>query len=335
MERIERDPTDNRSLGFRFGGAERAGRVVLDLEGGAARGAGPHAARGRRALARARRARVARGAERRRQDDPDRGARRPPRAGRRPAPHRAQRAARLPLAARRGARLLRHRAGGHPARHRPHAGQGARAARPLPVQRPGGREADGRPLRRRAQAPVARDPGGVGRERADPRRADQPPRHRRARGARGRAQRLRRRTCCSCRTTARCWTRWAPARSRSRTGAAGATRAAGRSTRACARSAARQARAPSEPPPPPSRRPEAKRRPREARRPVEERGQAHGRSWSARWRRRRRRCALSRTSWPTLRAGRARPAASARPSATRPPRRPSRRPTRAGRTRFG
>src|SRR5215210_1454761 len=34
MERIERDPTDNRSLGFTFGGAERAGRVVLELEHG-------------------------------------------------------------------------------------------------------------------------------------------------------------------------------------------------------------------------------------------------------------------------------------------------------------
>jgi len=34
MDRVERDPTDNRSLGFRFGGAERAGRVVLNLEGG-------------------------------------------------------------------------------------------------------------------------------------------------------------------------------------------------------------------------------------------------------------------------------------------------------------
>jgi ATP-binding cassette subfamily F protein 3 len=34
MERIERDPTDNRSLGFKFGGAERAGRVVLELTGG-------------------------------------------------------------------------------------------------------------------------------------------------------------------------------------------------------------------------------------------------------------------------------------------------------------
>ncbi len=34
MERIERDPTDNRSLGFRFTGAERAGRVVLELTDG-------------------------------------------------------------------------------------------------------------------------------------------------------------------------------------------------------------------------------------------------------------------------------------------------------------
>ena len=34
MDRIERDPTDNRSLGFRFGGAERAGRVVIHLEEG-------------------------------------------------------------------------------------------------------------------------------------------------------------------------------------------------------------------------------------------------------------------------------------------------------------
>jgi ATP-binding cassette, subfamily F, member 3 len=32
MELIERDPSDNRSLGFSFGTAERTGRVVLDLE---------------------------------------------------------------------------------------------------------------------------------------------------------------------------------------------------------------------------------------------------------------------------------------------------------------
>jgi ATP-binding cassette, subfamily F, member 3 len=32
MERIDRQPTDNRSLGFSFGSAERTGRVVLELE---------------------------------------------------------------------------------------------------------------------------------------------------------------------------------------------------------------------------------------------------------------------------------------------------------------
>ena len=54
-------------------------------------------------------------------------------------------------------------------------------------------------------------------------------------------------------------------------------------------------------------------------------------SWSARWRRRRPRCAPSRTSWPTPRPGRAPRAASERRSATRRPRRRSRRPTPAGR----
>ena len=34
IERIDRDPRDTRSLGFKFGSTERAGRVVLDLEGG-------------------------------------------------------------------------------------------------------------------------------------------------------------------------------------------------------------------------------------------------------------------------------------------------------------
>jgi ATP-binding cassette, subfamily F, member 3 len=34
MDRIERDPADNRSLGFNFGGAERTGRVVLELTHG-------------------------------------------------------------------------------------------------------------------------------------------------------------------------------------------------------------------------------------------------------------------------------------------------------------
>src|SRR5918997_841058 len=31
MERVERDPTDRRTLGFKFGGAERAGRVIVDV----------------------------------------------------------------------------------------------------------------------------------------------------------------------------------------------------------------------------------------------------------------------------------------------------------------
>ena len=34
LERIERDPLDTRSLGFRFGSAERSGRVVMELEDG-------------------------------------------------------------------------------------------------------------------------------------------------------------------------------------------------------------------------------------------------------------------------------------------------------------
>ncbi|HZG47906.1 MAG TPA: ABC-F family ATP-binding cassette domain-containing protein [Thermoleophilaceae bacterium] len=34
IERIERDPRDKRSLGFKFSGTERAGRVVLELESG-------------------------------------------------------------------------------------------------------------------------------------------------------------------------------------------------------------------------------------------------------------------------------------------------------------
>jgi ATP-binding cassette subfamily F protein 3 len=33
MDRVERDPRDNRTLGFKFAGAERTGRVVIDLEG--------------------------------------------------------------------------------------------------------------------------------------------------------------------------------------------------------------------------------------------------------------------------------------------------------------
>ena len=168
MERIERDPTDNRSLGFKFGGAERAGRVVLHMEDGRLEVPGRTLLdEGELWLERGEHVSLV-GPERRREDDADRGSGRPARAGRRAAAHRPQRAARIPLPARRGARLLRHGAGGRPARHAPHPQQGARPARPLPVQRRGGREADGGPVWRRAAAAVARNPCGLGRERPHP-----------------------------------------------------------------------------------------------------------------------------------------------------------------------
>ncbi|HWH45642.1 MAG TPA: ABC-F family ATP-binding cassette domain-containing protein [Thermoleophilaceae bacterium] len=42
MERIERDPRDGRGLEFKFGGAERTGRVVLELTGGDIRAGDKH-----------------------------------------------------------------------------------------------------------------------------------------------------------------------------------------------------------------------------------------------------------------------------------------------------
>ena len=140
------------------------------------RGARPHAARGRRALARARRARLARRPERHGQDHADRDARGRASRCRRASCKRghnvevgylSQHAEEL------GSRG--HRARGLPARDRADAEQGARAARPVPVLRRGGREAARGPLRRRAAAAVAGDPRQLGRERPDPRRADEPP----------------------------------------------------------------------------------------------------------------------------------------------------------------
>ncbi len=185
--------------------------------GGRSAGQGP--ARRRRAVARARRARVARRAERHRQDDAARGAHRRARARRRQAAQRPQRQDRLPQPAHRGAGGGRRAHGprGLPEAHRAAAEPGARAARPLPVQRRGGREAARRPERRRAPAAVARRARVLGRERPDPRRADEPPRPRVARGARGRAAAPSRARCCSSPTTGRCSTRSGRARSRSRT----------------------------------------------------------------------------------------------------------------------
>ena len=243
IERIERDPRDREGLKFQFKAPERSGRVVFEMTGGRVEvGADPGArsARRRRDLARARRARVARRPQRRRQDDADRHARGRAAAGRGQAVDRPQREDRPPLPARRRAR---HGAGGpgsHGGRgrrgaHRPDAAEGARAARALPVQRRGRPEAARRAERRRAPAPVAGDPRRIGRQRPHPRRADEPPRHREPRGARGRAAVLRGRAAARlARSRAAGGGRHADGRGR-RTARCAPTRAAGRSTCACAR----------------------------------------------------------------------------------------------------
>jgi len=84
IDRIERDPRDDRNLEFEFSAPERSGRVIFELSDGrveiAEAKGGRCAARPRRAVAGAWRARVAGGAQRDRQDDADRDARRPARA---------------------------------------------------------------------------------------------------------------------------------------------------------------------------------------------------------------------------------------------------------------
>jgi ATP-binding cassette subfamily F protein 3 len=148
--KVRRDPKDTRELGFRFKKPERSGRVIFELEDGRLEvgdsavprtllaGAqlwlerGEHVSlvgmngTGKTTLIRAL-------------------------AGRRgPAAHRPQRHRRLPVSARRGARVGRraHSAGGGGQAHRLHPERGARAAGALPVQRRGGREAARRAERR-------------------------------------------------------------------------------------------------------------------------------------------------------------------------------------------
>ena len=180
-----------RNLRFSFKPPERPGPGRAQTGRGDDRGAGPDAARGRRARTRTRRARRPGRPQRRRQDDPDRDARRPRRAGRGLGPRRPQRQDRLPLPARRHRRRRGHGARRRPARDRPQRAEGPRPARRLPLLRRRRREAAERHLRRRAAPPLAGDPGRLGRQRADPRRAHQPPRRREPRGARGRALGLR------------------------------------------------------------------------------------------------------------------------------------------------
>ena len=180
--------------------AQRPGRVRA--RGRARDRRRPRAARRRRAVARARRARLAGRAQRGRQDHADRDARRAARAGRRRGDGgRSSRAScapattsssasspSTPRSCRPGTARTVLEATTHPTRLDPEPGAGA--ARPLPVLRRGGREAARGALGRRAPAAVAGHPRPVRRQRADPRRADQPPRPREPRGARAGARRV-------------------------------------------------------------------------------------------------------------------------------------------------
>ena len=191
MDRVGHDPRDGKALGFGFKAPERSGRVVYEVEHGKLaigdrvllddfelwleRGehvslVGPngtgkttliHALAGERELD----------------------------AGKLRSGHNVKLGLLTQHAEELG--LDRDRARGLPARDGPQAQRGALAARALPVLRRGGREAARRSLRRRAPAALAGDPRAVGRERPDPRRADQPPRPREPRGARGGAAALR------------------------------------------------------------------------------------------------------------------------------------------------
>ena len=196
IEKIKRDGAraeerDRRHLRFSFAAPERPGRVVVKLVNGEDRGSGPRPVRRREPRSRARRARRPRRAQRRRQDDADRDPGREARSGGRLGSHRPQRQGRLPIPARGHGGGGGDRARGSPARHPPRRTEGARPARRLPLLRRRRGEIARRHLRRRAAPPLAGDPGRLGGQRSDPRRAHQPPRRREPRGARGRPARLR------------------------------------------------------------------------------------------------------------------------------------------------
>ena len=191
MERVTRDPRDGKGLGFAFKPPERSGRVVFEMEGASLR-------IGERELLRDAELWLERGehvsligpngsgkttlitalAGRRELD-----------AGKLRTGHNVK----LGVLSQHAEELdsTAHRARGRPARHAADAEQGARAARPVPVLRRGGREAGRRAVGRRAAAAVAGDPRALRRQRPDPRRADEPPRPREPRGARGGAPELR------------------------------------------------------------------------------------------------------------------------------------------------
>ena len=185
IERIERDPRDTRSLAFSFKPPERAGRVIFELEDGRRRGRRARAARRRRAVARARRARRARRRQRLGQDDADRDLAGDRAARRRQAAQAATTSSSATLPARRGLQ-------------RPgtvlEAAQRATSSTPNKA-----RALLGRFLfcGEEAEKPIAGLSGGerqrlslailvaLGRQRADARRADEPPGPREPRGAGG------------------------------------------------------------------------------------------------------------------------------------------------------
>ena len=246
---------------------------------------------------------------------------------------------RLRLSARRGAVGAGLAARRHAARHGAHPRQGACPAGDVPVLGRGGREAHQRAVGRRAPAVLAGGARELGGEPARARRAHQPPRPGESRGPRGRAAAVpglaparlarpraaRRRGHAHARDRGR---RAAQLRGqlggvRAGQGRAARGRAAGRAPDAPAPAPRRRHRRARQRPRMPSKsaKGERARKPRTARRrtvardPRRTRRRPSGR-WSANSRRPRRRCASSRTSWPTPLPGRIRRPRPARANVT-------------------
>ena len=181
----------SKRLGFEFLNPPRSGKMVVEVEG-LSLAAGTKQLLDHVTLAVDRGEHVALvGPNGSGKDDAPGDAARAPRAGRRDGAARPRRRRRVLLAARGGARRARHGARVRPVDDRPAPAGGPEPARAVPLLRLGdAREAGAGPLRRRAAPAGARGRRRVGLELPDPRRADQPPRSREPRGARGGAGEL-------------------------------------------------------------------------------------------------------------------------------------------------
>ena len=180
-----------KSLGFEFLKPKRSGRTVAEVTGAEIAAGDKPLLNGRLVRDRARRARRPRRPERLGQDDAPGDAPRPAGARRREAPLRAWRRAGLLLPARDRARREQDRPGRDAERDRPAQARRPEPPRPVPVLGLGDARAPRLgALRRRATeaGPCARR--RLRREPAAARRADEPPRPREPRGARGRARRV-------------------------------------------------------------------------------------------------------------------------------------------------